>query len=225
MRHRAIRAAVAALLLAGAPARADEAAIVARRAAGEAVRFDVAEGSWVEYEVPITTLFGTKQDIVGRSTQVSGSVTWSASGVAGELRVPTTSLDTGNPVRDGHVRAMLEAERHPTLHLRLLDLRAAPVAGASSGRYEVAGVLTVAGREALVAAPVQAVFGEEVLEADGEAELAFSELRMDPPTLLGVVKQAGERLRLRAHLRVRIVPPVAAAARSAAPRPLAEGQP
>ena len=76
---------------------------------------------------------------VGRFERFTGELTVGAAGAHGELRIEAASLTTENARRDTHLRSadFFDAERHPVLTFRLLEIRPGDDAPELSGELAI----------------------------------------------------------------------------------------
>lgn len=147
-------AAVAAVTFATAPAIAD----VAQKMRTFAVSQD--------YHSPNEASFTSKASIVkftGRTANVTGQVQIEVDNVAkaaGAVTVDLTSLDTGIPLRNDHLRGTIEAQKYPTATFKVSKLTVAgnklkantPATGTVTGQMSLHGVTRT------ITAPVELTF-------------------------------------------------------------------
>lgn len=89
------------------------------------------------------------ESINGLSNQVKGKITLAALKASGELRVPVSSLKTGNSVRDGHLQneRWLDAKKNPDIVVTFTDLAiprkledGKPVTLTTKAKFKIRGV-------------------------------------------------------------------------------------
>jgi polyisoprenoid-binding protein YceI len=111
------------------------------------------------------------EDIVGTSHTISGYLVFDPAnptkGGKGELQVPVASLNTGIPMRDGHLQgeAWLDAEQHPMLTLMINDVKNVKEVK-SSDEYQtydvtIVGDLTIKGKSQTMEIPGRVTYLKE----------------------------------------------------------------
>ena len=147
----------------------------------------VSDGSQAGYRVD-EVLNGQDVTVVGRTTDVTGSVTVTGSELtAADVTVSMTSVTTDNSSRDRQFLDILSTSEHPTATFVLTS--PVDIAAIADGvaDVEAAGDLTVAG----VTRPVTVTLGAQTtaggVEVSGSIPVTFSDFDVDAPNL-GFVK-------------------------------------
>lgn len=192
---------VLAFLVWPSPAAGEQATLVAWHRSGVPLAIEVAPGSHVEYAVQVTTLFGTRQRIVGRNRAVSGTIHWRPGAAGGEVVADAARFDSGNPVRDAHVRELIDAEAYPEIHFQVRAIEElGPAPPESLPGLAVVGTLRMRGYSVPLRARVEPLARARHVQVEGATTFDFADVGMQPPTLLGFVKRAEAQLFVRAHL-------------------------
>jgi polyisoprenoid-binding protein YceI len=147
----------------------------------------VAAGSQAGYRVD-EVLNGQDVTVVGRTPDVSGSITVEGSAVtAAQVDVEMSSITTDSANRDDQFRSILSTDEFPTATFTLT----APmdVAGVVDGVVTVDGTgeLTIAGTTQPVTVSFQAQTTADGVEVTGSVPVVFSDYGVDAPNL-GFVK-------------------------------------
>lgn len=147
----------------------------------------VSDGSQAGYRVA-EVLNGQDVTVVGRTTDVTGSVTITGSElVAADITVSMTSITTDNSSRDGQFQDILSTSEHPTSTFVLtspVDISAIADGVVS---VEAAGDLTIAGVTQPVTVALSAQTTADGVEVSGSIPVTFSDYDVDAPNL-GFVK-------------------------------------
>lgn len=149
--------------------------------------WSVADGSQAGYRVD-EVLNGQDVTVVGRTTDVTGSVTITGSELtAADVTVSMTSVTTDSSSRDGQFLDILSTSEHPTATFVLT----APVdiSGIAGGvvTVDAAGDLTIAGVTQPVTVALSAQTTADGVEVSGSVPVTFSDYDVDAPNL-GFVK-------------------------------------
>jgi polyisoprenoid-binding protein YceI len=146
----------------------------------------VGEGSYAGYRVG-EVLNGTAVTVVGRTEEVTGSVTVDGDALAAaSLTVEVASITTDQGSRDSYFRnTAMQTFRYPTATFTLTE----PVAAASAPRLGAAhtvtatGDLTLAGTTRIVAVTVDAAFDGERAQVVGSIPITFADFGIEAPSL------------------------------------------
>jgi polyisoprenoid-binding protein YceI len=158
--------------------------------------FDDFSGSFVGYRVKETLASIGATEAVGRTPDVTGSVTIEGTAItAAEFTVDLTTLRSDSDRRDGQLRRQaLETEQFPTATFRLTspaDLGSVPAEGATVD-VTVTGDLTLHGVTKTVEIPLQARLAGGVVTIAGSLPIAFAEYSITPPSA-GIVLSVEDR--------------------------------
>jgi len=147
--------------------------------------------SWVGYRVNETLAGNRANTAVGRTPDVSGTLTMSGTQVtAVEITADLTSLKSDDDRRDGQLgRQALETARFPQATFKLtspIELGAAPVDG-QTFTATATGELTLHGVTKTVQVPIQARLSGDVVTVVGSIEIQFADYSIDQPTSFAVL--------------------------------------
>jgi polyisoprenoid-binding protein YceI len=182
-------------LQAAASARPASSTATVRLTAGPGT-WSVAGGSQAGYRVREQLGFAAApSDAVGRTSQVSGSMTISrtASGYsldAASLTVDVSSLTSDRPMRDQRLHQMgLDSDQYPAANFVLSNPVLLPATAANGQPISVQaqGTLTVHGVTRQVTIPMRARLSGSTIEATGSMTFPFEEFGMTPPSIGGFV--------------------------------------
>lgn len=141
------------------------------------------------------------ETIEGTAHDVRGTVAVGQAGpVLGWAEVRVADFRSGIKGRDAHVAQILGADRSPTLRFDLSHLQAFDPTLAE-GRVLADGTLTIKGERHPLRIPLSYVVEGGVLRIDGETQVRFTDLGLEPPVLGWILKRAPNELVLRVHLR------------------------
>jgi len=136
-----------------------------------------------------------ESDAVGRTDQVSGSITVQTSGdkttlTAGALTVDTTSMSSDKSMRDNRMRNEgLQTESFPTATFKLtapVDVPAAALAGTASD-VTLTGDLTLHGVTKSVSIPAKAQLVNGVVSVAGSLSFPLSDYSITAPNVGGFI--------------------------------------
>ncbi|UCR89485.1 YceI family protein [Mycetocola spongiae] len=176
---------------ADAPTTALENAAAPELGADElAGEWTVGSGSTAGYRVD-EVLNGTDVTVTGRTEQVSGSVTASATGIeAAVISVDTASIATDNGTRDNYFRGTVaRSAQFPQATFTLTAPIAFPADPTAAGPHTATatGTLSFAGVERSVSAEISAVIDGTTVRLAGSVPLVFADYGVSAPDL-GFVK-------------------------------------
>ncbi len=148
-------------------------------------------GSFVGYRVQETLASIGATEAVGRTPDVTGSVTVDGTVVsAAEFTADLTGLVSDETRRDGQLsRQALQTSQFPTATFTLttpIDLEPAPADGAVID-ITAAGDLTLHGVTNAVEIPLQARLGSGVVTITGSLEIAFADYGITKPQAMAVL--------------------------------------
>jgi len=155
-----------------------------------------AEGSIAGYRVrEKLAQLPAKSDAVGRTQDVTGSVTIAASGdvftaTAADLTVDVTTLVSDSDRRDGQIkRRGLETDTYPTATFTLTQPVVIPAEALSGSPVTVqaTGDMTIHGVTKSVTIPLQTQLTGSQIELVGSLTFPMSDFGIDPPTIAGIV--------------------------------------
>ena len=153
--------------------------------------FDDFSGTWAGYRFQEELASIGANTAVGRTPDVTGSMTVSGSEVtAVDVEVDLTTLESDSGTRDGalHTRG-LESDQFPTATFSLTEPLALP-AGAESGERvstQATGELTIHGVTQPVTLTVDAVLDGTTAAVVGQAPVVLGDYGIDPPTGFSVL--------------------------------------
>ena len=136
-----------------------------------------------------------QSDAVGRTSQVTGSITIESSGstttvTAGTLTVDTTSITSDKTQRDNRLRSEgLQTDQYPTATFTLtkpVDVPAAALAGTASN-VTLTGDLTLHGVTKSVEIPAQAQLVNGTIQVAGSISFPLSDYSITAPNIGGVI--------------------------------------
>ena len=136
-----------------------------------------------------------QSDAVGRTSQVTGSITIESSGstttvTAGTLTVDTTSITSDKTQRDNRLRSEgLQTDQFPTATFTLtkpVDVPAAALAGTASN-VTLTGDLTLHGVTKSVEIPAQAQLVNGTIQVAGSISFPLSDYSITAPNIGGVI--------------------------------------
>ncbi len=136
-----------------------------------------------------------ESDAVGRTDQVSGSITVSADGTTasvttGSLQVDTTTITSDKPMRDNRLRTEgLQTDTYKTATFSLTQPLAIPAAAISGTTSDVTlvGDLTLHGVTKSVSIPAQAQLVNGTIQVAGSIGFALSDYGMTAPNVGGFI--------------------------------------
>ncbi len=148
-------------------------------------------GTFVGYRVQETLASIGAQEAVGRTPDVTGTVTADGTSItAAEITADLTTLQSDDPRRDGQLsRQALETSQFPTATFKLtqpIDLGSVPAEGAT---FEATGTgdLTLHGETRSVQIPLQARLQDGVVTIVGSLPIQFAEFGIAPPQSMMVL--------------------------------------
>jgi len=136
-----------------------------------------------------------ESDAVGRTSQVTGSITLESSGstttvTAGTLTVDTTSLTSDKSQRDNRLRGEgLQTDQYPTATFTLtkpVEVPAAALAGTASN-VTLTGDLTLHGVTKSVEIPAQAQLVNGTIQVAGSISFPLSDYSITAPNIGGFI--------------------------------------
>jgi polyisoprenoid-binding protein YceI len=153
--------------------------------------FDDFSGTWAGYRVEEELASVGSNTAVGRTPDVSGSMTVAADQVtAVDVEVDLTTLESDSGTRDGALRSRgLETEQFPTATFSLTAPIALP-AGVTDGQRvstQAAGDLTIHGVTKPVTLTVEAEVSGGRAAVVGQAPVALTDFGIEPPTGFSVL--------------------------------------
>jgi polyisoprenoid-binding protein YceI len=156
--------------------------------------FDDFTGSFVGYRVQETLASIGATEAVGRTPDVTGSITVDGSTItAAAFEADLTGLRSDNDRRDGQLRRQaLETDRFPTATFKLtapVDLGSEPVEGATV-EVTAAGDLTLHGVTKAVEIPLQARLQGGVVTVAGSLPITFGDYSIAKPESMMVLSVA-----------------------------------
>ncbi len=148
--------------------------------------FDDFTSSFAGYRVNETFTDQKADEAVGRTPNVSGSLTLDGATISAvDVNVDMTTLESDDDRRDGQLRRQsIETEQFPTSTFRLtspLDLGEVPAEGATISATAT-GELTLHGVTRTVEVPIQATLSGDVVTVIGQIEIRFADYDIDRPT-------------------------------------------
>jgi polyisoprenoid-binding protein YceI len=155
-----------------------------------------AEGSIAGYRVrEKLAQLPAKSDAVGRTQDVTGSVTIAGAGdvftaTAADLTVDVTTLVSDSDRRDGQIkRRGLETDTYPTATFTLTQPVVIPAEALSGSPVTVqaTGDMTIHGVTKSVTIPLQTQLTGSQIELVGSLTFPMSDFGIDPPTIAGIV--------------------------------------
>jgi polyisoprenoid-binding protein YceI len=142
-------------------------------------------GSWVGYRVQEELAGIGGADAVGRTPDVSGSLTFAGTQVTGvDITADLTSLESDDDRRDGQLeRQALETGRFPEATFAVtspIDLGTVPADGASV-QVDATGDLTIHGVTNSVTIPITATRSGDTVTVAGSIDILFADYGMEKP--------------------------------------------
>jgi len=180
-----------------APASATAAASGAPvSASGVAGTWNVASGSQAGYRVRERLAnLSAESDAVGRTENVTGSISVEANGdgarlTGGTLTVDTTTIASDENRRDNRLRTEgLQTDQYPTATFRVtqpVDVPAAALAGTATD-ITLTGDLTLHGVTKSVQIPAQAQLVGDTMQVAGSLAFPLSYFQISPPNVGGFI--------------------------------------
>jgi polyisoprenoid-binding protein YceI len=136
-----------------------------------------------------------ESDAVGRTSDVTGSITLVAAGdgaqlTAGDLTVDTTTITSNESRRDNRLRTEgLQTDQYPTATFKLtqpVDIPAAALTGATTD-LTLVGDLTLHGVTKAVEIPAQAQIANGQIAVSGSISFPLSDFRIQTPNVGGFI--------------------------------------
>ncbi len=136
-----------------------------------------------------------ESDAVGRTSDVTGSITLAGSGDAvqltgGTLSVDTTTISSDKPQRDNRLRSEgLQTDQYPTATFTItqpVDIPAAALAGTASD-ITLVGDLTLHGVTKSVSIPAQAQLVNGQIQVAGSITFPLSDFSITAPNIGGFI--------------------------------------
>ena len=170
-------------------------------------RIFIPEEHCLAYKTEKTVFFFFDEiEVIGKSCEVTAKMRWNDSGEQAqvEVRVPVTSFDSGNFVRDSDISGILRAELTPNIRfisnwLSRTDLQKM----LKNQTTEVSGNLEVAGNTFPVKFPLNSNVQGKFFLIESQLITSFSALKVEVPTVGpgGMLAEPGDYLELLVHLR------------------------
>jgi polyisoprenoid-binding protein YceI len=158
--------------------------------------WSIASGSQAGYRVREKLAFLPAQsDAVGRTSSITGGVTFTQSGTAvtitaAKFSIAVDTLKSDRSMRDEKIRSIgLESERYPTATFALsapLKLPASALAG-KVAHVSVTGLVEIHGTSRSETLPVELTLAGSTLEAVGSLTFPWSDFGMTAPSVGGFV--------------------------------------
>lgn len=165
-------------------------------ATGVAGTWNVATGSQAGYRVRERLAnLSAESDAVGRTENVTGSITVEANGdgarlTGGTLTVDTTTITSDENRRDNRLRTEgLQTDQYPTATFTVtqpVDVPAAALAGTATG-ITLTGDLTLHGVTKSVQIPAQAQLVGDTMQVAGSLAFPLSDYQISPPNVGGFI--------------------------------------
>jgi polyisoprenoid-binding protein YceI len=153
-------------------------------------------GSWVGYRVQEELVGMGGVTAVGRTPDISGSITLSGTAVtAADLVADLTTLQSDEPFRDGQLgRQGIQTDQFPTATFVLtqpIELGTLPAEGQSVNANAL-GDLTLHGVTRNVTIPLAAARSGDVISVGGSLTFRWEDFAMERPTSMRVVSLADD---------------------------------
>jgi polyisoprenoid-binding protein YceI len=153
-------------------------------------------GSWVGYRVQEELVNVGGGEAVGRTPQVTGSVTIDGSAITqARFEADLTTLESDQSLRDGQLGSQgIQTDRFPTATFVLtqpIDLGELPAVGEDI-EIDATGDLTIHGVTREVTIPLHAALHEGVIAAAGSLTFAWQDFDMERPSAQRVISLADE---------------------------------
>lgn len=164
---------------------------------------------------PLHDWTGTSRSVTGRVV-VDAETPDSSRAV---VRAPVRSFDSGNDRRDRKMRAVTEADTHPTVAYRTTDIRSTHwgrTSTGTNGRWTVTGDLTFHGQTHPVDATVDVQVTADSVHAQARFRVSLTRFGVERPTLLWTAPIA-DTIRIDARVAGPIEPASPEAAASGSP--------
>ena len=148
--------------------------------------FSAFSSSFVGYRVNETFTDQRANEAVGRTPEVSGSLTLDGTTISAvEVTADLTALQSDDDRRDGQLRRQaIETEQFPTATFKLtspIELAAAPTEGQTL-TATATGELTLHGVTKPVEVPIQATLSGDVVTVTGQIDILFADYDIEQPT-------------------------------------------
>ncbi|MEO0493844.1 MAG: YceI family protein [Actinomycetota bacterium] len=159
--------------------------------------FENASGSFAGFRVQKELFVGGEQTAVGRSGDVTGSITIADGAVsAGEIIVDMTSLQSDISARESAIKSAVDTGTFPTASFFVGEPSALDLAALDAGETVSAGIigeLTIAGTTNTETIRAEAtVVGDGVALIVGTADLTWADYGVDTPnSTAGTVQESG----------------------------------
>jgi polyisoprenoid-binding protein YceI len=158
--------------------------------------FEDFSGSFVGYRVQEELASIGAQEAVGRTPDVTGTMTISGTTITGvDVTADLTTLESDDDRRDGQLRRQgIETGTFPTSTFRLttpIDLGTLPAEGETIS-VTATGELTLHGQSHAVEVPLQARLSDGVISVTGSIPIAFADYGIERPTSMLVLSIADE---------------------------------
>jgi len=163
-------------------------------------RWTIAAGSRAGYRVREKLAFlPALSDAVGRTSAITGSATFSASGgglavTAASFVIDVSTLKSNEPMRDEHIRTLgLQSATYPHATFVLAGPLALPASAIDGHVFSVPvmGVVTIHGTARTVTIPVSMALSSSRIDAVGSLTFPWSEFNMTAPSVGGFVSVTG----------------------------------
>lgn len=105
-----------------------------------------------------------------------------------KIEIPVQSMETGNRIRDGHMRKMLEAEKFPVIRWSAAQVHCRPGGTPQSMVCDAAGTLKIREIERQKNFSVMLTFRENHVKAEGRWSFERNEFGLKPPSMLGMAR-------------------------------------
>lgn len=136
-----------------------------------------------------------ESDAIGRTSDVTGSITVVAAGdgaqlTAGDISIDTTTIASDESRRDNRMRSEgLQSDQFPTASFTLtqpVDIPATAIAGTAAD-VTLVGDLTLHGVTKSVQIPAQAVLANDQIQVAGSLSFPLADFQITPPNVGGFV--------------------------------------
>jgi polyisoprenoid-binding protein YceI len=164
-------------------------------------RWTITTGSQVGYRVREKLGFlPAETDAVGRTSEVSGSLTLSTSGTtmmvtAASFAAAVNTLKSDRSMRDARIHTIgLDSDKYPTAAFKLTAPFTIPVSASKGqiGKTRATGVLTIHGTSRMVTIPLEVTITNSALDTTGSLTFLWGEFGMTAPSVGYFVNVSGK---------------------------------
>jgi len=155
------------------------------------------------------TGYSTVGDFVGTTTAVSGGVTGNAelANARGWVEAATSTLSTGNGLRDRDLRATMDVAKYPTMRFELAGVTVeSPAAPSDTVTGSLRGALTIHGVTRDVAIPATLIAAADTIDVSGAFPVDLADYKVGGLTRLFGTLRVRRNIDVRFRVRFQATP-------------------